>query len=79
MAEAAVGGGFRYQITATNHPTSDEATGLPPGLAVDKATGAITGTPTKAGISAVTLNASDGTGTATASLVITVKAKATTR
>ena len=70
---------FSYQITATNHPTSYEATGLPPGLGADKATGAITGTPTKAGVSVVTLNASDGPGNATASLVITVTAKATAR
>jgi len=42
------------------------ATGLPAGLAIDTATGAITGTPTTAGSSTVTVTVSDGRGGATA-------------
>jgi hypothetical protein len=37
-----------YTITATNSPTSFGATGLPPGLTVNPATGVISGTPTSA-------------------------------
>ena len=38
------------------------AIGLPPGLSINSSTGLITGTPTAAGISSVTLTASDATG-----------------
>jgi hypothetical protein len=75
-ATATVGSAFKYQITATNSPTSYNATGLPSGLVLNKATGTITGTPTKAGASTVTLNATNASGTATASLTITVNATA---
>ena len=67
------GSAFKYQIAATNCPTSYTATGLPPGLTADKATGTITGTPTKAGSSTATLSASNPSGTATAPLAITIK------
>jgi hypothetical protein len=73
-ARATVGSAFSYQIAATNNPTSYNATGLPSGLTVSKATGRITGTPGTAGISTVTLNATNASGTATASLAITVVA-----
>ena len=57
-----------YAITATGSPTSYAATGLPPGLSLNAATGAISGTPTAAGVSVVTLGATNGTGTGTATL-----------
>ena len=75
-ATAAAGSAFNYQITANNSPTSYNATGLPSGLLVNKASGAITGTPTKAGTSTVTLNAINSGGAATASLTIKVSAAA---
>ena len=66
-----------YQITATNSPTSYDATGLPSGLVVNTSTGAITGTPTAAGgPTNVTLSATNASGTGTATLVFTI-AKAT--
>jgi hypothetical protein len=43
-----VGTAFSYQITASNTPTSYNATGLPPGLSVNTATGLISGTPARA-------------------------------
>lgn len=63
---------FAYQITASNVPTSFGASGLPAGLTVNSLTGAITGTPTAAGTSSATLTASNGAGTASASLAITI-------
>jgi hypothetical protein len=72
-ATAQVGASFSYQITASHAPTSYGATGLPTGLAVSS-TGLITGTPTVAGSSTVTLSAGNAGGTGTASLAITVLA-----
>ena len=67
------GSAFSYQITATNSPTSFGATGLPTGLWVNTSTGLISGTPTTAGSSTITLSASNsgGTGVATAILIVT--------
>ncbi len=72
-AAGVVGQAFSYQIAATNSPTAYAAAGLPAGLTLDAATGRITGTPTTAGNSTVTLSATNanGTGTATLSLAVT--------
>lgn len=63
-----------YTIAAGNSPTSYSATGLPPGLAINTVTGAITGTPTTVVGSpfSVTIGATNVGGTGTATLVITV-------
>jgi hypothetical protein len=52
------------------------ATGLPPGLALDPATGAVSGTPTEAGTFLVTISADDGSATIAAnrSMVIATSA-----
>ena len=63
---------FTYQITATNSPTSFDATGLPAGLAVDNLTGLITGMPTLDGTFNVTLSATNSSGTGTAVLMLIV-------
>src|SRR6202041_4041638 len=71
-ANGAVGTAFSYQITATNTPTSFGATGLPGGLSVSSTSGLISGTPTAAGTSTVTLSAMNGSGTGNATLTLTI-------
>ena len=62
-----------YQITATNTPTSFDASDLPPGLSVSSATGAISGTTNSIGSWPVVLTATNanGSGTATATFTVT--------
>jgi hypothetical protein len=67
-----VGTAFSYQITATNSPTSFGASGLPAGLTVDTVSGLISGTPTGAGTSNVTLSATNSGGTGSGPLTLTV-------
>lgn len=62
---------FSYQITATNSPSSFAATGLPAGLTVNSS-GLISGIPTMAGTSSVTISASNASGTGSAILGITI-------
>ena len=71
-ASGTVGTAFSYQITATNNPTSYNATGLPAGLTVKTSTGLISGNPTTAGIYGVTISATNVGGTGTATLIITI-------
>ena len=71
-ASGTVGTAFSYQITATNAPTSYGATGLPAGLTVNSTTGLISGTPTAAGTSTVTLSATNAGGTGNAPLTLTI-------
>jgi hypothetical protein len=71
-ATAMVGIAFSYQITATNSPTSFNATGLPAGLNINTVTGLISGTPTTVGISTVSLSAINAGGTGTKNLLLTV-------
>ena len=71
-ANGATGIAFTYAITATNGPTSFNATGLPSGLSVNTTTGAITGSPTTAGTFPVTLSATNAGGTGTATLTLSV-------
>ncbi|MDP2138281.1 MAG: SMP-30/gluconolactonase/LRE family protein, partial [Candidatus Didemnitutus sp.] len=73
-AAGTVGAAFSFTITASNSPTSYSASGLPAGLAINTTTGAITGTPTVAGSTSVTLGATNATGTGNATLTITVAA-----
>src|SRR5207237_5439319 len=71
-ASGTVGIAFSYQITATNNPTSFNATGLPGGLTVNTTTGVISGTPTTAGTYSVTISATNSGGTGSATLTLTI-------
>jgi hypothetical protein len=72
-ASGTVGTTFSYQITATNSPTSFGALGLPTGLTVDTTAGLISGTPTGAALTfSVTVSATNGGGTVSAPLTLTI-------
>lgn len=75
-ASATVGVPFTYQTTALNSPSSFSASGLPPGLSINPATGLISGTPISAGSSSVGLTATNPVGPSTAVLAITVSGAA---
>jgi hypothetical protein len=72
-----VGSPFTYTITATNNPTSYNVTGLPAGLTVNTANGAISGTPVNSGIFPVDLQVSNNGGTGSSSLTLTITARPT--
>ena len=74
-ATGTVGAPFSYQIVGSQNPTSFGAAGLPAGLSLNAA-GLITGTPTTAGTSSVTISASNTSGTGSATLVLTINAPA---
>ncbi|MEO7719183.1 MAG: putative Ig domain-containing protein [Capsulimonas sp.] len=76
-ASGTVGSAFSYQIVASNSPTSYSASGLPTGLSVNTTTGLISGTPTAAATSTVTLGATNAGGTGNKTLTITVAAGST--
>jgi len=69
----AINGSFNYSITASNSPTSYEASGLPVGLSLNSATGQISGTASVPGVYPVALRAFNASGAgAPFTLTITV-------
>ena len=72
-ATGTVGVPFSYQIQATNPPIlSYGASPLPAGLSVNTATGLISGTPTTAGATSVTLSATNADGTTNKAVTFTI-------
>ena len=76
-ATATVGATVNYSLTATNNPTAYSAVGLPDGLSINTTTGVISGTPTTAGTTAVTINTTNANGTGSAVLVMTINSNVT--
>jgi glucose/arabinose dehydrogenase len=75
-ATGAVGLAFSYAITATNSPAAYGAAGLPGGLSVNPGTGVISGVPSVTGNFAVTITATNVTGTGSATLALTINSSA---
>jgi Putative Ig domain len=76
-ASGTVGVPFTYDTVANNNPTSYNVAGLPSGLIADPASGDISGTPTVAGVSSISLSANNAGGTGfTVMLTLTVAAPA---
>jgi PKD repeat protein len=75
-ASGTVGSPFSYTIAGTNTPTSFSATPLPAGLSVNATTGVISGTPSAAGSTTVTLTATNAGGSDTKTLTITIASAA---
>lgn len=71
-ASGTVGTPFTYTITASGSPTSYGATVLPAGLSINPSTGVISGTPTVAASSSITVSATNSGGTGTAVLTLTI-------
>lgn len=71
-ANGTLGTPFSYTITATNSPTSFDATGLPAGLSIHPSTGVISGTPTAVFTGNVTVSATNAHGTDSATLALVV-------
>ncbi len=76
-ASGTVGASFSYSITGSNTLTSFNVGSLPGGLTANTTSGLISGTPTLAGVTSVTLSANNATGTGpSVTLVITIGAAA---
>jgi uncharacterized repeat protein (TIGR03803 family) len=72
-ATALIGAPFTYRVLATNNPTSfATGSGLPPGLGINPGTGVISGTPTATGTFSAVIQATNGGGTGSQVLTITV-------
>ncbi|MEY2499753.1 MAG: hypothetical protein QOI07_87 [Verrucomicrobiota bacterium] len=76
-ARADLGADFHYQVQGNNNATSFTATGLPPGLTIDGASGLISGIATISGTYSVVVVANGPTESRTISLQITVAAPKT--
>jgi hypothetical protein len=71
-ADGLVNVAFNYAILSANVATTFGATGLPGGLTLNSATGAITGTPTNAGVYPVNITAANTTGQTTNILTVII-------
>jgi sugar lactone lactonase YvrE len=71
MESSAISG---YSFSATGSPTNYSAVGLPPGLVLNSATGAVTGTPLHSGVYVVTLSVTNVLTTVSSTFNLTVNA-----
>jgi hypothetical protein len=76
VSTATAGSAFSYTITADNSPTSYAASNLPSNVTLDTATGIISGTPLMGIAYSIGLSATNGDGTGTATLALTVASPA---
>jgi hypothetical protein len=72
IADGVVNTAFNFIVQATSVTTGFSASGLPPGLAMNSLTGAITGTNSTGGVFSVTVVANNSTGSTTNALTIVI-------
>ncbi len=72
MASGRVGLPFNYLVTAVGTTSTFAASALPPGLSIHAGTGLISGTPTAAGTTHLTISASNSGGGGTRLLILTI-------
>ena len=68
---------FGHRVVATGSPTSFDATGLPPGATLDRATGWINGSRNEPGVYDVAVTATNADGVATATVRLAIHPAAT--
>ncbi len=71
-ASGRVGTAFSFTVAATNGPNTYTSSTLPAGLTLNGASGAITGTPTTAGVTTVTITATNASGSVSQPFVISI-------
>ena len=71
-AQGVIGAPFGYQIIANNSPSWRSASGVPPDLSCDGASGIISGTPTQTGTFLVNVQARNLIGSASATISLTI-------
>jgi uncharacterized repeat protein (TIGR01451 family) len=75
-AEAVVGDAFVHTLTATGTaPITWSASGLPSWASLDPQTGVISGTPTGAGVSSISIGATNSAGSDTQTLIVTARTR----
>ncbi|MGI8989168.1 MAG: putative Ig domain-containing protein, partial [Bryobacteraceae bacterium] len=70
--QATAGTALSYQVAASNNPVSFDAVGLPAGIAIDRSSGLISGTPAFAGNTQVLIRATNAAGSGSAILDLKV-------
>jgi len=76
VASGGTGADFAFQVSTAEGTSTYSATGLPPGLSIDPASGLISGTPTQPGTYTVTVTATNNAGSSSQTITLTLSGNA---